>query len=215
MHWVLAEENLQTILATEDSLKDEDFLGWKTMKGALPIYVPLKSENPTWRVIYGHFKKQSVALLESTLQVARELGDYATEVWCMEQIISRSPEPPEERFSQLCHLQKTLMGDMFEYWRTCMSRFLLAETAYKQRELLDELETKGAQRETGFIYSLSDWCEFMISIALRESLSISSNHTRADLDLFSTSLPQFIKDIFEEVGLDKMYALDFKINRKK
>ncbi|KAJ5241710.1 uncharacterized protein N7469_000037 [Penicillium citrinum] len=143
-------------LPREDSLKDKGFPGLKILRGALPIYVPIKNENPTWRIVYGRAKKQPVALLESTLQAARELGDYAIEVWCIEQIISCSPEPPVERFTQLSHVQKTLMGDIFGYQRTCMSKFLLAETDQARGELLDELETIRAQRRTSFSYSLTD-----------------------------------------------------------
>lgn len=157
MHWVLAEEDFHRMkLPREDSLKDKGFPGLKILRGALPIYVPIKNENPTWRIVYGRAKKQPVALLESTLQAARELGDYAIEVWCIEQIISCSPEPPVERFTQLSHVQKTLMGDIFGYQRTCMSKFLLAETDQARGELLDELETIRAQRRTSFSYSLSD-----------------------------------------------------------
>jgi hypothetical protein len=71
--WVLAEEVLHRKVAADDSLESylHTFPGSSVWRGLILTYVPIRSENPMWRVSQERTENQSAAPLETTLQTAR------------------------------------------------------------------------------------------------------------------------------------------------
>ncbi|KAL1981634.1 hypothetical protein VTN96DRAFT_2406 [Rasamsonia emersonii] len=74
IRWVLAEEELARKVTSESDLKQHlsKFPGLTVWRSPVPIYVPLKSENPGWPV--SKTPTLSTGFLETGLQAARELG---------------------------------------------------------------------------------------------------------------------------------------------
>lgn len=216
LRWVLIEEQLHFLARqmtahgfAEQYLKQylDNFPGVKIWHGCVPIYVPIEAENPAWCMAQERAETRIFPLLESTLQAARELGDYKTEALCLWEIISRASAAPVEQFAQVSHLEKVIQRDLFSYRYTCLSRFLIAQTDQARKELLDELAEIRAHRKTSFNYSLGDWCEVSIEKALRKSLRISAAHTLNGQELFSRYLPPYFKDTLLASGLDQLYGL--------
>ncbi|KAI2908427.1 hypothetical protein CBS63078_4613 [Aspergillus niger] len=212
LQWVIAEAELERKLQPNTSgldLRDHlsKFPGLTIWRGAVPIYLPIKMENPKWTV--PRDGGRSYDLLETVLQAAQDLKDYRTEALCLGELIYRSVNT-SERLTRLSHLQKSIQGDIVGYRQTSLSWFLLADTEQDYKLLLDSLKNiQEPKRSLGFLYSLSDWCaiviERAISHCLAEDVSSSEEAFQNTKEGFSIYLPQYIKDQLEALGLNKVY----------
>jgi hypothetical protein len=131
----------------------------------LPIYVPLKSENSGWPV--SEQPANSDELLQHALKASQELGDYRSEVACLREMICRSSQP-KELFERLCHVQKTLQGDMVGYLETLLSKYLLITNEESRQSLRDELSAFDALQPISYDIQdpLIQWCQRMVQAAL-------------------------------------------------
>ena len=133
--------------------------------GILPIYVPVRTENPGWHSSY--LPRKSNELLEIALNASREIGDHRSEAMCLEELISNS-EDPKDLFSQLASLQKRVMDDKVGYLETCLSKYLLLTDKKPSQLLVDELAEFDGRKSASYtvLDPLVLWCERMVQIAL-------------------------------------------------
>ncbi|OJI85402.1 hypothetical protein ASPTUDRAFT_41646 [Aspergillus tubingensis CBS 134.48] len=210
LQWVIAEAELERklLLNTTDLRGHLDkFPGLTIWRDSIPIYLPIKTENPKWKAHLDGGRNYD--LLVTVLQTAQDLNDYRTEVLCLGELIYRSVNT-SERLTRLSSLQKSIQGDVLGYQQTFLSCFLLAHTTQDYRRLLDGLRNiRESKRSLKFVYSLSDWCAIVIERAiahcLAEDTSRSEEAFQDTNEGFSTYLPQYIKDRLEGLGLDKVY----------
>lgn len=148
---------------------------------SLPIYVPIKSENPGWPALTPTPSK-SDELLQTTLKASQELGDYPIEVDCLRELICRSPQP-KPLFERLSYVQKSLQGDMIGYLQTCLSKYFLATDEESRQSLIDELAQFDAGQPISFDIRdpLVVWSQRMVQAALyRASGRFSAEAEHAD-----------------------------------
>lgn len=215
LRWVLAKSELERKLSPgEVNLHSHlsAFPGLVIWMNSLPIYVPMKSENPLWRPGLGEHEQTSASpneLLEAAVGTACELGDYVTEIACLTELICCSSGALDvlgERFDRIRNLQLNSQGNTLDCQKTCLTRYLTTTTDQARRDLVAEIkELKGFK--TGD-YSLSEWCTLVIEDALCFSLGDIVGKSPAVLDEgFSIYLPQYIKDQIIHRGLEKIYSL--------
>ncbi|RYP20887.1 hypothetical protein DL765_002537 [Monosporascus sp. GIB2] len=102
----------------------------------IPIYVPLRSERPTWQVPEAPLEwKEAVQM---ALRTAKNLGDYETQALCLKHLIVRSHEP-RRLLGELSDLQNLIQDDQDGYLRTCLSKLLILTDFDSQRQLAEEL----------------------------------------------------------------------------
>ncbi|PWY66542.1 hypothetical protein BO83DRAFT_439800 [Aspergillus eucalypticola CBS 122712] len=210
LQWVIAEAELERkLLLNPSDLRDhlDRFPGLTVWRGSVPIYLPIKTENPKWTAPKDGGRHYD--FLETVLQTAQDLKDHRTEVLCLGELIYRSVNT-SERLTRLSNLQKSIQGDVLGYQQTFLSWFLLAHTEQDYKLLLDGLRRIREPKRSGrSIYSLSDWCAIVIERAiahcLAEDLSHSEEAFQDSKEDFSTYLPQYIRDRLEGLGLDKVY----------
>ncbi|KAI1643340.1 uncharacterized protein F4817DRAFT_255737 [Daldinia loculata] len=102
----------------------------------IPIYVPLRSERPTWKAPEAPPEwKEAVHM---ALGIAKNLGDYETQSLCLKHLIIRSQEP-HMLLGELSDLQNSIQDDQDSYLRTCLSKFLILSDAASQRGLAEDL----------------------------------------------------------------------------
>ncbi|OBT76364.1 hypothetical protein VF21_03650 [Pseudogymnoascus sp. 05NY08] len=175
LRWILAEAELVRHLAgfkndaasTQKSLRR--FPGLTVWLSALPIYIPISSENPGWcaSTIQGN----STDLLHSGLKAAQDLGDYCMEASFLRELACRS-EDPTELLAKLGNLQKLTQGDMVGYLQTCLTKYLLAHDEAQLQALRDELADFEDQLSSPPNFArtlenpLMEWCKRMIQSAL-------------------------------------------------
>ncbi|RAK98288.1 uncharacterized protein BO80DRAFT_165888 [Aspergillus ibericus CBS 121593] len=212
IQWVIAEAELERKLLSSGSGSDLRyhlgmFPGLTLWRGAIPVYVPIKTENPTWAE--SKERGPTYDLLETALQASQSLEDYRTEALCLSELIYRSVEV-SKWFTRLAHLQKSIQGDILGYHQTSLSRFLLVRTDKDSKDLLAEIQSILELRH--FItpnYSLSGWCAVIVERALSHSagqdMYRSEEDFRAIVGRFFPHLPQYIKDQLEYLGLDRIY----------
>jgi hypothetical protein len=213
LRWVLAKSELERKLNPgEMNLHGHlsAFPGLVIWMNTLPIYVPIKSENPLWHP--GEHEQASTSpneLFEAAVGTACELGDYTTEIACLTELICCSSGALDvlgERFHRIRHLQLNSQGNILGYQQTCLTRYLTTTSGQARRDLVAEIkELRGFK--TGD-YSLSEWCTLVIEDALCFSLGDIVDKSPAVLDEgFSTYLPQYIKDQIIHRRLEKTYGL--------
>lgn len=130
----------------------------------LPLFIPKQSENPGWPISESYAMANE--LLHNVLQASREMGDYKTEVACLQEMICRSSQP-RQLYERLAHVQNALQGDMAGCLHTLLSKYLLVTTKEDRQNLVDELAVFDS-------YDIRDpvaiWCQQMIKAALYRSL---------------------------------------------
>ncbi|KAL5000782.1 hypothetical protein BDV10DRAFT_192564 [Aspergillus recurvatus] len=217
--WILAEAEVRRKLSPGNlDLRSHlsDFPGLTVCMSTLPIYLPVKSENPTWYRAAGtpeHGQPLDDELLEAAVGVAGELGDYDTESRCRTELIYRSHDALDVVDGKLASLgahQLDLQGDILAYQQTCLTRFLTTVTDQARQNLLAEMKEVRGRKDDNF--SLGDWCVVVIERALSFSLGeLTESERLAPLpEQFSSFLPQYIKDQVLSRGLDKAYGFCFK-----
>ncbi|KAL4921487.1 hypothetical protein BDW62DRAFT_174768 [Aspergillus aurantiobrunneus] len=214
LRWVLAEEEIQRKLhlgPTDLQAKLSCYPGLTVWTNSLPIYVPIKTENPADHRHPGQTDEASAAddeLLECVQDAARASGDLATEALCLGELIYRSRGEMEERLARMQRLQLSLQGDILGHEHTLLSTFLFATTEHTRRELLEELRNLQSQTRGYTNFGLSEWCAWMVDRAL--CLSLGLDPQMAVDDSYSTHLPQYIKDQLINTGLDTIYGMDLE-----
>ncbi|KAI1377711.1 hypothetical protein F4677DRAFT_415291 [Hypoxylon crocopeplum] len=102
----------------------------------LPQYVPLKDENPGWNS--EHAAPEFESPIRVAVKTSRALADYHTEAMALQQLIKLSANPVKE-FEELGHLQKVIQGDVSNYSKTLVSKFLISDTEDLRRNLKEEI----------------------------------------------------------------------------
>ncbi|KAL4934209.1 uncharacterized protein BDV17DRAFT_285935 [Aspergillus undulatus] len=236
LRWVLAEEQIKRKLnpgPTDLQTKLGSYPGITIWPTTLPIYVPIKTENPVdHHAQILNQKEQRIPstsddkLLEAAVAVARKSADYATEVRCVAELLYRCMGTPraDNHLSRMCDLQVDLQGDRLGRQRTLLSKYLYAMTDNARRELLADLRSQqgrnegifhGHRREHGdgdderkSTYDVTDWCAFMLEKALYISLDITPPGSPFPLrNLNAPYLPQYVKYRLVDAGLGTIYGL--------
>ncbi|KAJ8068475.1 hypothetical protein OCU04_004029 [Sclerotinia nivalis] len=170
LRWILVEVRLEEEEPSRYSYFDAS--GGFLVKGNLPIYVPLASENPGWRI--KPYSEHSNGLLHLGLNAARDLGHYGLEVSYLEQLVNGS-EAPQIHLCDLATLLKNVLGDKLGYLSTCLTKYLLATERELQMDLSNEL-SEIDRRETpagNSAYPTLRWFQRKIQMALCSSLGDS------------------------------------------
>lgn len=175
LRWILAEAELVRHVA---GLKNDAASAQKSLRrfpgltvwlSALPIYIPISSENPGWCA--STLEGNSTDLLHTGLKAAQDLGDYRMEASFLRELACRS-EDPTELLAKLGNLQKLTQGDMVGYLQTCLTKYLLAHDEAQLQALRDELADFEDQLSTPPNFArtlenpLMEWCKRMIQSAL-------------------------------------------------
>ncbi|GLA87764.1 hypothetical protein AtubIFM56815_002195 [Aspergillus tubingensis] len=87
LQWVIAEAEMERkLLLNTSDLRDhlEKFPGLTIWRSSIPIYLPIKTENPKWTAHLDGGRNYD--LLETVLQTAQDLNDYRTEVLCLDDL---------------------------------------------------------------------------------------------------------------------------------
>lgn len=189
MRWILAEETFARVI-NRDSLVDlrshfASFPGTVIWISTLPIYIPLKMENPGWPT--SNDKSFNIRHLATILKVSQELQDIRMEELCLKELVYHSSEP-SSLFDQLLLLQKEEQSDLLGFQTTCLSRFLLVKDETSCRDLIRELTSTRVASIQGMHCPLLDWCTEIIQKALTmrwsslhpEWLDLYTFYTRAD-----------------------------------
>jgi hypothetical protein len=176
IRWILAEEELTRHIEEIDKEHGskgpsscrayfDKFPGLTLWHSGLPIYIPMRAENPGWYI--SKVPEKSNELLKVALKASQELGDYATESLCLKELLYRSPEP-DGLFAQLAILQRSVQGDELGYLETCLSKYLLAGDEKSGQALKIELNVSDGGRVTSkFINDpLALWCQRMVQNGL-------------------------------------------------
>ncbi|KAF7865691.1 hypothetical protein EAF04_005857 [Stromatinia cepivora] len=168
LRWILAEVWLEEEEEPSRYSYFDTYSGC-LVKGYLPIYVPLASENPGWRI--KPYSEQSNGPLHLGLNAARDLGHYGLEVSYLEQLVNRS-EAPQIHLRDLATLQKNVLGDKLGYLSTCLAKYLLATEREIQMDLSNELSEIDRRETTAgnSVYPTLRWFQRKIQMALCSSL---------------------------------------------
>ncbi|KAL4745195.1 hypothetical protein BDW72DRAFT_198866 [Aspergillus terricola var. indicus] len=222
--WALAETRLRKIRSTADldlAAHLSTYPGLTIWTNALPIYLPVRSENPTW---YPPGCHQNVArtsddeLLEAAVETARVRKDYTTEIACLAELIYRSaggPEAQEQRFSRMHDLQAQEQKDILGCQHTCLTRFLTTSTDQDRQALLTNIRDLQHRKpnEKQVTVSLTGWCLHVMERALASHSSGAATPARPTLDVdpWVLDLPTYIKDQLSDRGMDEAYGLDTRL----
>ncbi|KAK7930966.1 hypothetical protein PG985_001678 [Apiospora marii] len=141
LQWVLATARRAHEKASTDV---ESFVQYLERQGgdtsytdrrSLPQYIPLDQENPGWQLPKAAPQFQDPVRL--ALKMARDLGDYKTEVIALQQLILLLENPTKE-FAELCEVQRST-GDLVGYVNTLISKYLVSDTEESKHELQEAL----------------------------------------------------------------------------
>ena len=205
LRWILAEAELARHLSgfendtvsTQTSLRR--FPGLTFWLSALPIYIPISSENPGWCA--STLQGNSTELLQTGLKAARELGDYHMEANFLRELACRSKDP-KELLIELGNLQKLTQGDMVGYLQTCLTKYLLADDEAQLQALRDELANFEDQLSSppNFTRTLEDplmeWCKRMVQSALfrfQKRFTVQLEEAQRAAVAVAADLPQDMK----------------------
>ncbi|KAK8043976.1 hypothetical protein PG993_004000 [Apiospora rasikravindrae] len=141
LRWVLATARHAHEKASSDVdsfvqyLKRQGGSTFYSDRRSLPQYIPVEQENPEWQLpdAAPQFKDP----IRLVLRIARDLGDYITEVMALQQLILFSKTPARE-FAELCELQRST-GDLVGYVNTLLSRYLVSNTDEARHQLQEAL----------------------------------------------------------------------------
>ncbi|KAI0853001.1 hypothetical protein F5Y00DRAFT_272547 [Daldinia vernicosa] len=135
----------------------------------LPGYVPLKIENPGWKV------DQAAPDIEASVKMAIKtshiLGDYQTEVTAHQLLIIFSANPAQQ-FEELGNIQKKTQGDILNYAKTLISKYLICDTEASRNDLKKEIsELLSIPLLHTYIGHLQGWALWMLQHALESDES--------------------------------------------
>ncbi|RAH48741.1 uncharacterized protein BO95DRAFT_490166 [Aspergillus brunneoviolaceus CBS 621.78] len=188
------------------------FPGLTIWSGAVPIYLPIKTENPGWTPEASITTSSHIELYDAVSRMHR-FGDYATEALCRAELLHHcSPLGAMQQLVHLADLQITTQGDRFGYHKTCLAKFLFTSTSLLRQSLLADLRLTPSTRISFSFPGLTAWC---IATVERALLDAENHQERAvhQLTLQQAAagdvalLPQYIQDRLRN-GLDRMYGLD-------
>ncbi|PLB45828.1 hypothetical protein P170DRAFT_467033 [Aspergillus steynii IBT 23096] len=192
------------------------FPGLTFWTGVVPIYLPIKTENPGW-IPRASTMTSSRPELETIASITHELGDYPTHILCRAELLHHCSEPGAvEQLTHMADLQICTQGDRLRYQHTCLARFLCIRALPHRQALLESLRV--SQRAWCSFPGLTAWCVATVERALvlltaAEEGSPAPLHEQGRNDDFSTSLPHDIQDRLLRNGLDRMYRLDLRKER--
>jgi hypothetical protein len=210
LRWILAEAELERHLARfrydAESVGKRlaGFPGITWWPSALPIYIPIKFENPGWQA--STLQGNSTALLKTGLDASRDLGDYRMEANFLRELACRS-ENPQELLTELGNLQKLTQGDIVGYLETCLTKFLLAHDEAQLQALRDELtgfeeQFSSLPNATKTLEdSLMEWCKRKVqraSFGSREEFGEQRGEAHYAAEAVATDLPP---DLLQHISL--------------
>ncbi|GAP83909.1 hypothetical protein SAMD00023353_0503280 [Rosellinia necatrix] len=141
--WLVAKAAVLSCSAHDNPFSSFRFLdeypGMQLRQGDgihVPVYVPLRSERPTWHVPLASREWEDA--VRFALTIAKDLADYKTQALCLKHLIVRSQEP-QHLLEELSHLQNSIQDDQDGYLRTCLSKLLILTDSDSQRGLAEEL----------------------------------------------------------------------------
>ncbi|KAJ0414172.1 hypothetical protein BJY00DRAFT_305776 [Aspergillus carlsbadensis] len=185
----------------------------------LPIYLPIRSENPTSYPPSADRDQTPTSddeLLEAAVETAMSREDYTTEAACLAELIYRGsggPHAQDQRFSRMYHLQFRRQGDILSAQHTCLTRWLTRTTDPGRRALLADITELQRYVPTEFPYRLTLTCWGMN--VLKKSLVSQTDRPAAQPQpqppsawLSASDLPQYIKNQLQSRHLARSYGLD-------
>lgn len=168
VRWILAEaEHSRRLEGDVIRQHFSRFPGLTVYRSLVPIYIPKACENPGWPEVHAY--PQYTSLVQIALRMAREMGDFQSEVLCLQELICRSSHP-QELFKQLKQRQRQIDGNSIAYRQTCLSMYLLQDmgSAHSLEALLNEYHLANSptqsltrRNQDGF----TQWCYIMLQLA--------------------------------------------------
>ncbi|KAK6957709.1 hypothetical protein Daesc_000497 [Daldinia eschscholtzii] len=142
----------------------------------LPGYVPLKIENPGWKV---HQVASDIEEpVRTAVKASQLLGDYRTEANALQLLITFSAKPTQE-FEALGNLQNKTQGDILNYTTTLISKYLICDTEASRNDLKREIsEPLSNPLLHTYIGHLQSWALWM----LRHALETDGSAAKKDLE---------------------------------
>lgn len=150
--WILAKAKLKNY-SPESGQAEENAVGKKVLNGryrkgyldahdgiqlwhsGLPIYLDSDGRNPGWQA--AGIDASVLDLLRVPLKLARDLGDFSTEVLCLQEII-RVSAAPTPVFDELATLQKDVQQDAKGHLETLLSSYLAVKSSKAMKAALRE-----------------------------------------------------------------------------
>lgn len=168
IRWILAEaEHSRRLEGDVIRQHFSRFPGVTVYRSLVPIYIPRACENPGWPEV--HACPQYTRLVQIALRTARAMGDFQSEVLCLQELICRSSHP-RELFEQLKQRQRQIEGNSIAYRQTCLSMYLLQDmgSSHSLEALLNEYhlinsptQSLTRRNQDGF----TQWCYIMLQRA--------------------------------------------------
>ncbi|KAL2860016.1 hypothetical protein BJX68DRAFT_260987 [Aspergillus pseudodeflectus] len=219
--WILAETQLRRKRRPTGSDLGRHLSGYPGLTvwtNTLPIYLPIRSENPTWCPPSGtpeQIRTSDDELLEAAVETAMGREDYTTEVACLAELIYRGtggPQIREQRLSRMYDLQFRCQRDVLNAQHTCLSRFLTRSNDQDRRALLADINElqRHIPNEVPYTPILTSWCMQVVEKSIKYQTSGPTLQPPSSNNAWSSGrdLPQYIKDQLTARGLARSYGLD-------
>lgn len=142
MRWMLAKSRFTHtkgsgyIESQRQNLRSSEGITFYTKRTRLPQYIPLKDETPGW------IPNQPPPDYEDSAKIvaktSKSLGDFQTESIALQELIKLSANPAKE-FRELSNLQKLAQGDLYNYSKTLISKYLICNTDDLRNDLKAEI----------------------------------------------------------------------------
>lgn len=198
LRWILAEAEHSRRLEG-DVIRQylSRFPGVTVYRSLVPIYIPKTCENPGWPDIHAH--PQYTRLVQIALKTARAMGDYQTEVLCLQELICRSSHP-RELFEQLKQRQREMEGNSIASRQTRLSMYLLQDmgSSHSLEAFLNEYHlasspTRTVSRRTQD--GLTRWCYVMLQRAFATYAGQDKDEVELEVTRLSSKLPNDVSSI--------------------
>ncbi|KAL7627464.1 hypothetical protein AAE478_001657 [Parahypoxylon ruwenzoriense] len=165
----------------------------------LPHYIPLKKENPGWKLVDG--TPELECPVRTVVKTSRALCDYHTEAMALEELIVRSKNPVKE-FEELSNLQKLTQGDIYNYLRTLIPMYLISNTEDSRDGLRKEVsEIIRGSGTSHFLQPLDSWVLRMLQYSL-ENDEVIAERTLQKADRIYKHLPRNFRQNIDVVFPD-------------
>lgn len=136
----------------------------------LPLYVPCQSEVPT--LLDRKPRADLIPFLKTALDGSRSLGDYETEVMCLQALI-RVSEEPTSLYDELAQLQKDTQEDIQGCLQTQLSKYIFCRDQTSRAALREDINNLPCGES---FPNLLMWAREMVLRALSTTTAEASLH---------------------------------------
>ncbi|KAI1776928.1 hypothetical protein F4818DRAFT_363487 [Hypoxylon cercidicola] len=212
MRWMLAKSRLAHIKSSNytdsllHTLQSSPGVTIHPKRTQLPRYIPLHAENPGW------ITDQSAPDINDTARIvvktSRTLGDYQTECMALRELIHLSAHPAGA-FEELGKLQNLTQGDVYNYSKTLVSKYLVCNTEEFRNDLKKEMSRLFSIPNFYSCLSPADsWAMRMMQHTLEGNGSVAKEALEAADKAYQATSPGFQRKIDE-----KMPAFKWRVHQ--